>query len=60
MRRKWLDYLTLLLPEENLFKAALSIYDIELAEIVVKNLQLVRLKFGFFRFIEKNCIFLFF
>ncbi|VDD86368.1 unnamed protein product [Enterobius vermicularis] len=40
MRRKWLDYLTLLLPEENLFKAALSIYDIELAEIVVKNLQL--------------------
>uniref|UniRef100_A0A0N5AFL1 Elongator complex protein 1 n=1 Tax=Syphacia muris TaxID=451379 RepID=A0A0N5AFL1_9BILA len=40
MMRRWLDYLTILVPNENLFKAALCVYNLDLAVIVAKNSQM--------------------
>lgn len=43
MEQKWIAFVSLLAPNEDLFKVALSTYDLGLAHAVVQNLQIVML-----------------
>ncbi|VDK82896.1 unnamed protein product [Litomosoides sigmodontis] len=42
LEKKWINYVSLLAPNENLFNVALSTYDLNLALAVAENSQMVR------------------